>query len=227
MLLVKPSFEIDPDMRSGADILRRLRIKANTCYKPEKASPKTDIEFMQDLVHVKRHTSVLRHEQASVKLICSRSISHQIVRHGLAHFLQESQRYCNYSKKNNGEMVFVIPFYLHDQIKEGVVKDIEYMPNFTCNAGVNIWLSQMQASENAYHELVKHGWKPERARGVLPNDAKTEVEITANLEEWRHIFKQRADSHADESMQWLMFPLLEGFKKHIPVIFDDLGINNS
>ena len=219
MLLVKPSFIIDPDMRSGADILSRLRAKANTCYKPEKASPKSDYDFMHDLVHYKKHTSVLRHEQASMKLICSRSTSHQIVRHGLAHFLQESQRYCNYSKKNNGELVIVIPFYLHNKIEEGLFKKYSKFPE---DAAACMWLNHMLDSEERYRNLIDLGWKPERARGVLPNDAKTEVEITANLEEMRHIFKQRADSHADESMQYLMFPALAEFKKRIPIIFDDL-----
>jgi len=219
MLLVKPSFIIDPEMRSGADILSRLRAKANTCYKPEKASPKSNYDFMYDLVHNKKHTSVLRHEQASMKLICSRSTSHQIVRHGLAHFLQESQRYCNYSNKNNGELVIVIPFYLHDEIEEGVFKSFS---NFKGSTTATIWLSSMLQAEHSYKVLIEEGWKPERARGVLPNDCKTEVEITANLEELRHIFKQRADSHADESMQYLMYPALAEFKKLIPVIFDDL-----
>ena len=220
MRLIKPSFEIDEGMRDGDDILHRLRMKANTCYKPEKESPKSDTEFMTDLVHTKKHTSVLRHEQASMKLICSRSVSHQIVRHGLAHFLQESQRYCNYSKKGGGEVVFIIPFYLHAQIPEGVF-DYDDIDSITDPDAI-LWLDAMLQSEAYYHKFIQRGWKPERARGVLPNDAKTEVEITANLEEWRHIFRQRADSHADESMQFLMRPALAEFKKRIPIIFDDL-----
>lgn len=221
MLLIKSSFTIDSDMRSGDEILHRLRLKANTCYKPEKVSPKNDLEFMYDLVHIKKHTSVLRHEQASMKLVCSRAVSHQIVRHGLAHFLQESQRYCNYSKKGGGHVVLIIPFYLHDKIKEGVV---------TARTGLDVgdkcaylWLDAMLSAEHTYHAMIQAGYKPERARGVLPEDAKTEVCITANLEEWRHIFRQRADSHADESMQFLIRPALAEFKNHIPVIFDDLG----
>lgn len=225
MRLIKPSFELDHDMRSGEMILHRLRLKANTCYKPEKVSPKSDIEFMRDLVHIKKHTSVLRHEQASMTLVCSRSVSHQIVRHGLAHFLQESQRYCNYSKKNDGHVVFVIPFYLHDQLKEGEYHNSEAMIGWVRNnlsPDAALWFSHMILCETMYHSLIGAGWKPERARGALPNDAKTEVVITANLEEWRHIFKQRADSHADESMQFLMRPALSAFKARIPVIFDDL-----
>ena len=222
MRLIKPYFEIDKDLRSGDKILHRLRLKANTCYKPEKSSSKSDYDFMHDLVHNKKHTSVLRHEQASMKLVCSRSTSHQIVRHGLAHFLQESQRYCNYSKKNDGHMIYIIPFYLHDQIPEGIYtreQDITMEP--PANGG-RVWVRQMLQSEESYHTLITCGWKPERARGVLPNDAKTEVEITANLEEWRHIFQQRADSHADESMQFLMRPALAEMQIKIPVIFDDL-----
>ena len=221
MRLIKPSVTIDTGLRSGNEILNRLRIKANTCYKPEKKSPRSDIEFMHDLINVKKHRSILRHEQASVTMICSRSISHQIVRHGLAHFLQESQRYCNYSKKNDGEVNFIIPFYLQDVFTEGVYTTRSSL-DLKGNKGAWIWYNHMIESEFDYHKLILAGWKPERARGVLPNDAKTEIVITANLEEWQHIFKQRADNHADESMQHLMTPLLEQFKEKIPVVFDNI-----
>jgi len=221
MRLMKAFYEWDTEMRSGEEILRRLRQKANTCYKPEKASPKSDREFMNDLVHNKKHTSVLRHAQASMKLVCSRAISHQIVRHGLAHFLQESQRYCNYSKKNDGEVNIIIPFYLYPVVAEGIFTK---RTGITCDGdkGACLWLSAMLEAEHTYHALIYAGWKPERARGVLPNDAKTELVITANLEEWRHIFKQRADSHADEAMQHLMRPALAELKALVPIIFDDL-----
>ena len=151
-------------------------------YKPEKASPRSDEEFMQDLVHVKKHTSVLRHEQASVTIICSRATSHQLVRHGLAHFLQESQRYCNYSKKNDGQVVFVIPFYLQNVFSERCYNERTPL-NLDGDKGAWIWFNAMLQSEHNYHSLIYEGWKPERARGTLVNDAKTELVITASLEE--------------------------------------------
>lgn len=223
MKLIKPYFQIDDIC--GESILHQLRIKANTCYKPEKLSPKSDLEFMQDLVHVKKHTSVLRHAQASCRIICSRSTSHQLVRHGLAHFLQESQRYCNYSKKNNGHVQFILPFYLQDIFDEGVYTARSSL-DLKGNKGAWIWFNAMIQSEYNYHNLIAEGWKPERARDTLVNDTKTELVITANLEEWRHIFKARADSHADESTQYLMVPMLRQFKKLIPVVFDDILVLN-
>ena len=118
MRLVKPSVEFDPGMRSGEEMIHRLRLKANTCYKPEKVSPKSDLEFMQDLVHVKKHHSVLRHEQASIKMICSRSVSHQIVRHRIASYSQQSQRYVKYD-----DLDWVIPDY---GIDEGYARQAEF-----------------------------------------------------------------------------------------------------
>jgi len=221
MLLVKPSFKIEyiPE-----NLYTDLELFGRNCYKSEdRITLESATKFMDMIVNDKHHYSILRHKQATVRFICSRGTSHQLVRHGLAHFLQESQRYCNYSKKNNGEIVYVIPFYLHDAIPEGVYHNESEININPPSNGARVWLSQVLQAEESYHTLVKQGWKPERARGILPNDAKTEVILTANLEEWRHIFKQRADSHADESMQWLMYPLLAEFKKEMPIIFDDIN----
>jgi thymidylate synthase (FAD) len=222
MILLKPSIEI---LRLPTNVLEDLELFGRVCYKSEdRITPESANRFIDMIVNDKHHYSVLRHKQATVRMICSRSISHQIVRHGLAHFLQESQRFCNYSKKNNGEIQFIIPFYLQDAIPEGRYKeDIYEKINYANANGECDWLEGMLFSEHRYHDLIAKGWKPERARGVLPNDCKTELILSANLEEWRHIFKQRADSHADESMQHLMFPLLAEFKKAIPIIFDDIS----
>lgn len=220
MILINPYTEIDPGIRSGDEILNRLRIKANTCYKPEKVSPKSDYDFMWELVHNKKHTSVLRHEQASFKIVCSRATSHQLVRHGLAHFLQESQRYCNYSKKNEGNVIFIIPHWLN--LPEGLFDAKEFITNRCLSFKESVWLSAVMQSEINYNELLQAGCKPEEAREVLSNSCKTELQVTANLEELRHIFKQRASPHADGAMQHLLYPLLEEFKKKIPVVFDDL-----
>lgn len=225
MILIKPYTEIDPGIRSGDKILNRLRIKANTCYKPEKVSPKSDYDFMWELVHNKKHTSVLRHEQASFKIVCSRGTSHQLVRHGLAHFLQESQRYCNYSNKNDGNVIFIIPHWA--KAHEGVYSDdinilVAETIGLISDSDTQEWLIHSAWCEKAYKNLIRNGRKPEEAREVLSNSCKTELQVTANLEELRHIFKQRASPHADGAMQHLMYPLLEEFKKKIPVVFDDL-----
>ena len=222
MKLIKPSWAIE-DMKSGDEILKSLERFGRNCYKSEdRITSESARRFMQMIVHEKKHYSILRHEKATVRLICSRSTSHQIVRHGLASFLQESQRYVNYSKKNDGEIQFIIPHFLHEFIPEGVYKDADVDKLELLN-GVRMWARHMLSSSYMYHSLIELGWKPERARGVLANDAKTEVIITANLEEWRHIFNQRASSHADEAMQHLIYPLLEEFKKHIPILFDDIN----
>lgn len=221
MILVKPSYEIEyiPE-----NLFEDLELYARNCYKSEdKITEDSGKKFIKSIIE-KGHLSILRHKQITVRFICSRAVSHQLVRHGLAHFLQESQRYCNYNKKNDGNVTFIIPHWANYLSGKAAIRTDdsavdalhEYMDV------QEFWLYGMQLAEDNYKRLLKLGCKPEEAREVLPNSTKTEVIVTANIEEWIHIFKQRASPHADKAMQQLMYPLLEEFKKEIPIIFDNI-----
>ena len=127
----------------------------------------------------------LVHEDVSVKFICDRGISHEIVRHRPASFCQESTRYCNYSKDGfGGEITVIKPM------------------SFDCSdSPYRIWKRSCENAETAYFDLLDEGCTPQEARDVLPNSLKTELIMTAPLMEWCHFFNLRMSPAAHPQMQ--------------------------
>lgn len=153
------------------------------------------------------HEAVLEHFNITAKFICDRGVSHEIVRHRLASYCQESTRYCNYSKDGFGGEITVI------------------RPNFLVEGseGWQYWKEACQTAERRYFELLNWGCSPQEARAVLPNSLKTEVVMTANLREWRHFFKLRTASAAHPQMQEVAKMLLKQMREMVPGVFDDCG----
>ena len=244
MKLIKPSYEIISSM-NGEEILKQIELAARTCYKSE---GKIDIEHVKqyvslfrelpkeiDAIQIVKHCKSARelipklisrgHDAMSefggmitVKFICDRGVSHELVRHRMASFAQESTRYCNYGNDEN--IQFIIPCWL--DIPEHVCKhkeDIEKISNFE----KKMWMNSMLLLESAYNVLIVKGWSPQQARAVLPNSLKTEINVSANIREWRHIFKLRTSKAAHPQMRELMCPLLDEFKTKIPILFDDIN----
>lgn len=225
MKIVKPSYEIVAFTPSMIDVIEDA---ARICYLSE---PKTNSfcllkrkaeqdEFVRKII-AKGHHSVLEHGSITVDLIFNRSVSHQLVRHRVASFSQESQRYCNYSKDKFDNNVHFIesPFSESEKLQKVAIMDggDEALAN-----RLSVWFVAMQTAEWAYLTLLKMGAKPEEAREVLPNATKTKMRITANVREWRHIFQLRASSHADARIREVMRPLLEEFVQKWPVLFEDI-----
>lgn len=211
MILIKPSFEI----LSVPCLLDLIETAGRTCYKSEsKGNTKA---FVAGLIK-REHESVLEHLSITVRFIIDRGVSHELVRHRLASFSQESTRYCNYK----GEVTFVIPPWVNLQPAEYTIEDIAV----ACNESDYLWLTSCSTSESKYHQLLGEGWSPQQARTVLPNSLKTEIVMTANIREWRHIFRLRALGETGKpypQMVEVMVPLLDELKTRIPVVFDDLG----
>ena len=152
------------------------------------------------------HHAMLEHVWMTVRFITDRGISHELVRHRIASFAQESTRYCNYSKNKFGNEITVIrPAFWEEDSK--------------CYREWNI---AMILAENHYIRLLKHGARPEQARSVLPNSLKTEIVISANMREFRHILKLRCSKTAHPLMRALMLPLLVELVNKIPVLFEDI-----
>lgn len=215
MLLVKQSAKI---LRITALPLDLIEESGRTCYKSEdKITKDSSIDFAA-MILKRGHESVIEHASATVRFICNRGVSHEIVRHRLASYSQESTRYCDY---NNGHVMFVIPSWC-DGFTEGLFETFSVFP---CDVAESQWASAMLDTENRYKTLRSLGWRPEQARGVLPNDLKTEIVMTCNLREWRHFFKLRTSDAAHPDMRSLARPLLEEFKNQIPVIFDDIYLD--
>ena len=205
MRIVSPGFEILTPVDSEA-ILKHIELCGRTCYKSEKKiTDESCRTFVQSIIK-RGHEAVLEHFNITVKFICDRGVSHEIVRHRLASYCQESTRYCNYSKDDfSGEITVVEPFYLEPD-----------------TLAYNAWKEACEAAEAAYFRLLDWGCTPQEARAVLPNSLKTEVVMTANLREWRHFFKLRCSTAAHPQMREVATPLLADMQKKLPIVFDDI-----
>lgn len=201
MNIVKPSYEILDDV-DGAAILRKLELCGRTAYKSEsRISSASAARFIRTLVD-RGHESAIEHVSITIRFICDRGVTHEIVRHRLVSYTQESTRYCNYSKLG---VTFVKPPFWEEGSED-------YL----------IWWGAMANAAAAYNQLIKAGASPQEARSVLPNSLKTEIVTTANLREWRHILRLRTHKTAHPQMRELMIPLLRKLKERIPVVFDDI-----
>ena len=205
MKAIKPYYQIYADI-NGQEMLNKIERCGRVCYKSEgKIEDGSAAKFVANIIK-RGHEAVLEHASFTVKFIVDRGISHEIVRHRIASYCQESQRYCNYAKDDFGkEITFIIPHYL-DYGTEGF----------------KIWKQAMKECEKAYFQMLDFGCTPQEARAVLPNSTKTELVMTANLREWRAFFKLRTSLAAHPQMREVTIPLLEELKQIIPVIFDDL-----
>ncbi len=205
MKIIEPYFQI-LHIADGEEICELIELAARTCYKSEdKIAEGTARDLLKKLLKT-GHESVIEHSSVSVRIVCDRGISHEIVRHRLCSFSQESTRYANYSKKKFGKEITVIrPFFW----EAGSDQYIE-------------WEKTMKACEKAYLKLLEHGAKAQEARSVLPNSLKTEIIVSANIREWRHIFKLRCSGASHPQMRQVMLPILKEFHSKIPVLFDEL-----
>lgn len=223
MKLIKPYYEILSDIDSDR-ILKAIELAGRTCYKSEdKITLDSAKEFVKKIIK-SGHESVVEHQSLSIRFICDRGVSHELVRHRLASFSQESTRYCNYSKdKFDNQLTFIIPNWANiDLINLFGTKNSSINEKLNKSAE-NIWCHSMNSAEFWYNQLINLDWTPQQARSILPNSLKTEIVITANLREWRTIFKQRTSKAAHPQMRELMCPLLDELKEKLPVIFDDIS----
>lgn len=205
MKIINASYKIETPIDSK-QILKRIEKAGRTCYKSEDRITEESAEAFVRMLIQRGHESVLEHESITVRFICDRSISHEIVRHRLASFSQESTRYCNYSGDRFGsELTFIKPCFLKDGTSE-----------------FGSWVMAMNFSEFAYFDMLVEGCTPQEARSVLPNSTKTEIVMTANLREWRHFLKLRTAKAAHPQMRELTVPLLHELQEWIPVVFDDI-----
>jgi len=205
MKIIKPSARIVSSV-DGDAILKRIEEYGRVCYKSEdRITEDSAKRFVENLIK-RGHESVLEHVSVTVKFVCDRGVSHEIVRHRLASYSQESTRFCNYSKDDFGSEITVIePCFL--------------VPG---TAGYDMWYRACLVAEQMYFKMLDWGCTPEESRAVLPNSLKTELVMTANLREWRHFFKLRTSKAAHPQMRELTVPLLGEFKEKIPVVFDDI-----
>lgn len=205
MKIIKPSVEFITPV-DGAVILRRLEECGRVCYKSEdRITDDSAAQFVRGIIN-RGHEAVLEHCSFTVKFICDRGVSHELVRHRIASFCQESTRYCNYSKDKFGQEITVIePCFL--------------LPD---TDGYRIWRKSCETAEDAYFSMLACGCSPQEARSVLPNSLKTEVVMTANIREWRHFFRLRCSSAAHPQMREVATQLFERCCDLMPDLFNDI-----
>ncbi len=200
MKVIKPRVILSL-LNKPKSIMRKIEIAARTCYKSEdKINETSHVAFIERLVR-RGHEAMLEHGYATAYFRVDRGVSHELVRHRLASFAQESTRYCNYKDK---DIEFVEP---------STELDVDSM---------NAWSSHMQACEVVYNNLIKAGHSPQVARAVLPNSLATDLVVTANLREWRTIFKLRCAKDAHPDMRYIMIRLLSDMYKLFPPVFEDI-----
>lgn len=217
MRIIKQSWDWEqkPD---GKQVIGFLEKAGNTCYKSDAVrNYEEKCEFVKGMVK-KGHFSIIEHCFGSIRIISNRGFTHELVRHRLASYTQESTRYANYSKNRFGnEISVILPVWLYGDYEKSLVdltrSDI---PEFF------IWKKAMEHSEQHYMNLLDMGWVAQQARDVLPIGLKTEIVTTCNLREWRHIFTMRCASSAAPQIRAMMLDILKQFALQIPVVFDDL-----
>lgn len=215
--VVGPAVEIlEEDL---SNVLQDIEVAARTCYKSAPGTQANTLTFIKMLVD-RGHESVFEHVKITVKFICDRGVSHELVRHRLASYSQESTRYCNYSENKFGNSISVID--ISGGMFMDTPKDADERSIDNDLAIKTLWFKAMEAAEAVYLKMIDLGAAPQIARSVLPNSLKTEIIMTANIRQWRTVFKQRTAAAAHPQMREVMIPLLLMFREQIPILFDDI-----
>lgn len=209
MIIIPPSYEILTDLDETAVKMQKLiELAGRTCYKSEERITDDSYKsFVNMICNTHKHHSVIEHASITVKFIVNRGFTHELVRHRIASYSQESTRYCNYSKgKFNSSITCIDPQY--------------YVPDLTTEQR-QILIQSFINAEKSYFEALEKGVKPEIAREILPTGLKTEIISTMNLRAWLHVLKERTSNNAHPHIRTTMRELHEDFKKAMPIIFHD------
>ena len=205
MKTINASFELVGEINPG-QLMQNIESFGRVCYKSEDKITEGSAETFISRIIKSGHESVIEHEKITAKIICDRGVSHEIVRHRIASYSQESTRYCNYSDERFGnELTFIKPVYWEEGSQE-----------------YQVWVESMEHAEKKYLQLIAMKVSPEQARAVLPSSLKTEIVVTMNLREWRHFFKLRTSKGNHPQMREISIPLLKKMQELLPIIFDDI-----
>jgi thymidylate synthase (FAD) len=207
MRIIEPSVKIESGI-TQQEALEFIERAGRVCYKSEGRITNGSAEKFLRSVLTRGHESLIEHVSITVRVICDRGVTHEIVRHRIASYSQESTRYCNYSADRFGNEITVIkPLFWSESSKE-----------------YELWKQGLENCERVYFELLNAGATPQEARSVLPNSLKTEIVMTMNIREWRHFFTLRCSAAAHPQMQQVAMMILEQFKERYPLFVDDIVI---
>ena len=190
------------------EAVKLIESAGRVCYKSEDKIDDNSAERFIKGILARGHESVIEHISITVRVVCDRGVTHEIVRHRIASYSQESTRYCNYaSDKFCSEITVIRPlFWERDSLQ------------------FNIWKEAMENCESSYFSLINGGASPQEARSVLPNSLKTEIFMTMNFREWRHFLKLRCSKAAHPQMQQIANMIFDLFKENYPIFVDDISV---
>lgn len=210
MKIINPSIQIQETL-SYNEMKHLIERCGRTCYKSEDKINEDSAEKFIKMIINRKHKSVLEHVGIPIKLICDRGVSHELVRHRLASYSQESTRYCNYSDdKFDNEITVIKPLFFKEN---------------NIDKASMIWYKAMKECENAYFDLLKNNITPQDARSVLPNSLKTEINMTCNIREWHTVFDQRLKLDAHPQMIQIMITIASVFMEKFNIFFEDYREN--
>lgn len=234
MNIIKPTYEVlfmdldDPNIDN--DICKRIEKAGRYCYVSESKENSAQ-NFVSKLIK-HHHDAMLEHAHMTVLFTVDRGITHEMVRHRLASFAQESTRYCNYSQdKFNNEITVIEPVWYNGvskEFKDKVAKAVSDKVWPVCSGlekRYAQWYFEVKYAEESYFEMLKEGATPQEARSVLPTSTKAYLVVTANMREWRHILNLRAagvTGAPHPQMLEVMVPLLNELRASLPTIFGDI-----
>lgn len=200
MRTVEPSVELLAITENAAKL---IELAGRTCYKSESKITEDSADIFIKMIKKRGHLSVIEHASATFRIITDRGISHEIVRHRISSYSQESSRYCNYSNDKFGNELTLVK------------------PSFKTASGPAIWNRAAKQSEKNYFDLIAIGEPPEIARGVLLTNQKTELVMSCNFREWLHFIKLRTASAAHPDMRSIANEIARILKAECPAVFCD------
>ena len=198
MEIITASAEILGEV-DGVAMLRHIERCGRVCYKSEWRITEDSYEDFVRKIIANGHEAVLEHASVTVRIVCDRGVSHEIVRHRIASYCQESTRYVSY---DNIQVI---------------------CPEGLSGAQFAVWKETMEICEKAYRQLREQGTSAQIARSVLPNALKTELTMTANLREWRHFFRLRLSPAAHPQMREVASLILKKLYVELPIAFEDFA----
>jgi thymidylate synthase (FAD) len=207
MKIIEPSFEIvDPKtLVDGVSLLQKIEYMARISHRSEEKQTDDSYDrFIRAVVIGHGDWSVVEHASATVIFRVDRGVTHELVRHRLFSFTQESTRFVSYGGKMVGELEFIVPSgFEYDQQKV-------------------IWKQQMFDAESQYQKLIGYNTRPQEARSILPNSLAATIAVTGNLRNWRHFLLMRTSKETHPDFRKVTIPLLTEFQKRIPILYEDI-----
>lgn len=204
MKIVNPYIEVEKI--DGIDIMKRIEKACRTCYRSEGSITEDSYKKLLKNCITRGHESVLEHEKITVRMYADIGVYKDLTRHRIASFSIESTRYCNYGKdKFDNEIKFIKPC--------NIEKGTKLYEN---------WEKACQDIEKNYLQMAELGATPDQMRMILPHSTASEIVMTANIREWKHILSLRTTNHVHPSVRQIMIPLLIYFQKEMPEIFESV-----